>query len=157
MQKITPCLWFDNNGEEAMNFYISVFPNSRIVSASRHGNAGPGPKGSLLVGIFELQGREFMILNGGPAHKLTEAASLMATCENQQQVDELWTRLSEGGEEGRCGWLKDRFGLSWQIVPSILGKLMSDPDPARSGRVMNALLQMRKLDIAVLQQAYAGE
>jgi predicted 3-demethylubiquinone-9 3-methyltransferase (glyoxalase superfamily) len=156
MQTITPSLWFDNNAEEAMNFYVSLFPNSRILSASRYGDAGPGPKGTLMVGSFQLDGRNFMVINGGPAHKLTEAISLVVNCETQEEMDDLWAKLSAGGEEGRCGWLKDRFGLSWQIVPSIAGELMQDTDPAKSQRVMKAILQMNKLDIGLLKQAYAG-
>ena len=156
MQTITPFLWFDNNAEEAMNFYVSLFPNSRILSASRYGDAGPGPKGTMMVGSFELDGRNFMVINGGPAHKLTEAISLVVNCETQEEMDDLWAKLSAGGEEGRCGWLKDRFGLSWQIVPSIAGEMMQDPDPAKSQRVMKAILQMNKLDIGLLKQAYAG-
>lgn len=156
MQTITPFLWFDNNAEEAMNYYVSIFPNSRILSASRYGDAGPGPKGTLMVGSFQLDGRNFMVINGGPAHKLTEAISLLVNCDTQKEVDDLWEKLSAGGEEGRCGWLKDRFGLSWQIVPSIVGELMQDPDPAKSQRVMQAILQMNKLDIGLLKQAYAG-
>jgi predicted 3-demethylubiquinone-9 3-methyltransferase (glyoxalase superfamily) len=157
VEEITPCLWFDNNAEEAMNFYVSLFPNSRILSMSRFGDAGPGPKGTMLVGTFELDGRPFMALNGGPSHKLTEAFSLMVNCETQAEVDDWWEKLSAGGSEHRCGWLKDKFGLSWQIVPSILGELMQDKDPEKSKRVLEAMLKMVKLDIGLLKQAYEGK
>lgn len=158
MDKITPCLWFDNNGEEAMNFYVSVFPNSGILGVSRFGDAGPGPKGAMLVGTFELDGREIMALNGGPSHKLTEAFSLRVNCETQAELDELWAKLlSGGGHEHRCGWLKDKFGLSWQIVPTILAGMMQDQDPEKSKRVLEAILKMVKLDIALLKQAYEGQ
>jgi predicted 3-demethylubiquinone-9 3-methyltransferase (glyoxalase superfamily) len=154
MQKITPFLWFDHQAEEAMNFYTSIFRNAKIISVSRYGEAGPGPAGTVMTGTFQLAGQEFMALNGGPEFKFTEAISFFVNCETQEQVDELWDRLSEGGEKGRCGWLKDKFGVSWQIVPTALGELMNDPDPAKSQRVMQAMLQMDKIDIATLQQAY---
>ena len=154
MQKITPFLWFDDQAEEAINLYVSVFKNSKILSMSRYGEAGPGPAGKVMTATFQLEGQEFMALNGGPDHKFTEAISLFVDCKIQEEVDELWEKLSEGGEQGPCGWLKDRFGLSWQIVPSILGELMGDPDPVKSQRVMQALLQMSKIDIAGLQRAY---
>jgi len=154
MQKITPFLWFDNQAEEAMNFYISIFKNSKIVSVSRYGDAGPGPKGTVMTATFQLNGQEFMVLNGGPEFKFTEAISFFVNCETQQEVDELWEKLSEGGEKGRCGWLKDKYGVSWQIVPSALGELMNDQDPEKSKRVMQAMLQMHKIDIKVLKQAY---
>jgi predicted 3-demethylubiquinone-9 3-methyltransferase (glyoxalase superfamily) len=154
MQKITPFLWFDHQAEEAMNFYVSIFKNSKILSVSRYGEAGPGPAGTVMTATFQLEGQEFMALNGGPDYKFTEAISLFVDCKTQEEVDELWEKLSEGGEAGPCGWLKDRFGLSWQIVPRVLGELLNDPDPAKSQRVMKAMLQMSKLDIAGLKEAY---
>jgi len=153
-QKITPYLWFDANAEEAMNFYVSTFENSKIVSVTRYGDTGPGPAGTVMMGTFQLEGQEFFALNGGPTFKFTEAISLFVNCETQDEVDALWAKLSEGGSAGQCGWLKDRFGLSWQIVPRVLGELLQDPDPAKSKRVMQAMLQMGKIDIARLQQAY---
>jgi predicted 3-demethylubiquinone-9 3-methyltransferase (glyoxalase superfamily) len=157
MQKITPFLWFNDEAEEAMNHYVSIFKDSRIVSASRYGEAGPGPKGTVMVGVFEINGQEFMALNGGPAHNnFTEAISFLINCETQEEVDDLWEKLSAGGKTSRCGWLKDKFGVSWQIVPTALGKLMQDPDPAKSKRVMEAMLKMDKLDIGLLQQAHDG-
>ena len=153
MQKITPFLWFDNQAEEAMNFYTSIFKNSRIVNTKRYGDAGPGPKGSVMTGTFILDGQEFYALNGGPHFKFTEAISLFIKCETQEEVDLFWDKLSDGGQKSRCGWLKDRFGLSWQIIPSSLGRLISDPDPARAGRAMQAMLGMQKIDIAALEQA----
>lgn len=158
MQKITTFLWFDNNAEEAMNFYISIFKNSKILSVTRNKEGWPGPKGSLLVGSFQIEGQEFMVLNGGPMFKLTEAVSLVVDCETQQEVDDLWTRLTaDGGSPSQCGWLKDKFGLSWQITPTALPRLMNDPDPVKSNRVMQAMMQMGKIDIAVLQKAYDGK
>lgn len=152
MQKITPFLWFDNQAEEAMNFYASVFKNSKIVNIQRYGDAGRGP---VMTAIFELNGQEFMVLNGGPQFKFTEAISLFVSCETQEEVDYLWNKLTEnGGEESMCGWLKDKYGLSWQIVPTALGELMSDPDPVKAQRVMQAMLQMKKIEIKALQQAY---
>jgi len=156
MQKITPFLWFDYQAEEAINFYTSIFKNSKIVSVSRYGEAGPGPAGSLMTATFQLEGQQFMALNGGPQFKFTEAVSFFVNCQSQAEVDYLWERLSEGGEEGQCGWLKDRYGLSWQIVPTVLGELLNNPDAEISGRVMHAMLQMRKIDIAKLQQASDG-
>jgi predicted 3-demethylubiquinone-9 3-methyltransferase (glyoxalase superfamily) len=157
MQKITPFLWFNDQAEEAMNHYVSIFKNSGIVSASRYGDAGPGPKGTVMVGVFQINGQEFMALNGGAAHNnFTEAISFLINCETQEEVDDLWEKLSAGGKTSRCGWLKDKFGVSWQIVPTVLGKLMQDPDPAKSKRVMEAMLKMDKLDIGLLEQAYAG-
>jgi len=154
MKAITPFLWFDAQAEEAMNFYTSIFKNSKIVRVSRYGDAGPGPKGQVMVGEFELNGQRFMALNGGPQFKFTEAVSFVISCENQEEIDYFWSNLTaNGGQESQCGWLKDRFGLSWQVVPAILGELMGDKDPARYGRVMQALLQMRKLDIATLKRA----
>jgi predicted 3-demethylubiquinone-9 3-methyltransferase (glyoxalase superfamily) len=157
MQKITPFLWFNDKAEEAMNFYISIFKNSKVVSVSRYGDAGPGPKGSIMVGKFEIEGQEFLALNGGPQYKFTPAVSFVVNCETQQEVDDLWEKLSAGGQPIQCGWLTDKYGLSWQIIPTILGKLMADKDPAKSGRVMKAMMQMIKIDIAVLQRAYKGE
>lgn len=155
MQKITPFLWFDGQPEEAMKFYTSIFKNSRIFDVHRCGDAGPGPKGSVLTGTFELEGQQFMALNGGPHYKLTPAFSLFVSCETQAEVDELWDRLlAGGGQPSRCGWLTDKFGLSWQIIPKILGDLLYDPDPVKSQRVMQAMMQMVKIDIAGLQRAY---
>jgi predicted 3-demethylubiquinone-9 3-methyltransferase (glyoxalase superfamily) len=157
MQKITPFLWFDDQAEEAINLYVSVFKNSKILSVSRYGEAGPGPAGMVMTATFQLEGQEFIALNGGPDHKFTEAISLFVDCKTQEEVDELWEKLSTGGEQGPCGWLKDRFGLSWQIVPSVLGELLGDPDPVKSQRVMQAMLQMSKIDIAGLKAAYEQE
>jgi predicted 3-demethylubiquinone-9 3-methyltransferase (glyoxalase superfamily) len=154
MQKITPFLWFDSNAEEAMIFYISIFKNSRTVSASRYGDAGPGPKGSVMVGKFEIEGQEFLALNGGPIYKFTPAISFVVNCETQQEVDDLWEKLSAGGQEIQCGWLRDKFGVSWQIIPTILPKLLQDKDPEKSKRVMQAMLKMIKIDIAALERAY---
>ena len=156
VRKITPFLWFDNNAEEAMNFYVSIFKNSKIRNIHRYGDAGPGPKGSVMTATMELDGEEFMVLNGGPHFHFTEAISLFVNCETPEEVDELWEKLSAGGKKGQCGWLKDQFGLSWQIVPSALGKLLGDPNPAKTQRVMKALMQMTKLDTAVLEKAYQG-
>jgi len=152
MQRITPFLWFDRNAEEAMNFYVSVFKGSKIVSLTRYGEGGPGPKGTVMTGTFQLDGQEFVALNGGPQFKFTEAVSFLVNCETQEEVDELWEKLSEGGEEGRCGWLKDKYGLSWQIVPTVLGKMLQDKDAGK--RLMQAMLQMGKIDIKRLKQAY---
>ena len=154
MQKITPFLWFNDQAEEAMNFYTAIFKNSKISSVSRYGEGGPGQPGSVMTATFELDGQEFMALNGGPLFTFTEAISFFVNCETQAEVDELWEKLTEGGEESQCGWLKDKFGLSWQIVPSVLGALLSDPDAEKAGRVMNAMLQMKKIDIAGLRAAY---
>jgi predicted 3-demethylubiquinone-9 3-methyltransferase (glyoxalase superfamily) len=154
MQKITPFLWFDSKAEEAMNFYISIFKDSKIVSVTRYGEGGPGPKGTVMTATFQLDGQEFMALNGGPHFKFTEAISFFVNCETQQEVDELWEKLSEGGEKSRCGWLKDKYGLSWQIVPSVLGEMLRDKDAEKSKRVMMAMLQMDKIDIKALKQAY---
>lgn len=148
MQKITPFLWFDNNAEEAINFYVSIFKDSKILSTT------PGPNGTIMTATFQLEGQEFFALNGGPMFKFTEAISLFVNCETQEEVDDLWVRLSAGGEKSRCGWLKDKFGLSWQIIPTALGRLMGDKDPAKAGRVMQAMMQMSKIDIKALQQAY---
>src|SRR5712692_4551559 len=154
MQKIRPFLWFDGKAEEAMNFYVSIFKNSKIVSVSRYGDAGPGPQGTVMTATFLLDGQEFTALNGGPQYKFTEAISFLVDCKTQEEVDELWEKLSEGGEEGPCGWLKDKYGLSWQIVPSALGELLQDKDAKKSERVMRAMLQMKKIDIKTLKQAY---
>ena len=153
-QKITTFLWFDKEAEEAAKHYTSIFKNSKILNVARYGDAGPGPKGTAMTVNFQLEGQEFIALNGGPHFKFTEAISLLVNCETQKQVDELWTRLSAGGEESQCGWLKDKFGLSWQIIPTALFRLMQDPDPAKSKRVMEAMLQMKKIDIAGLERAY---
>jgi len=154
MQKITPFLWFDGNAEEAMNFYTSIFKNSKIGRITRYGDAGPGPKGTVMSATFQLDGQEFMALNGGPQFKFTEAISFFVNCETQEEVDELWEKLSEGGQKSRCGWLKDKYGLSWQIIPSALGKMLGDKNPEKSQRVMKAMLQMDKIDIKGLEQAY---
>jgi predicted 3-demethylubiquinone-9 3-methyltransferase (glyoxalase superfamily) len=154
MQKITPFLWFDNNAEEAMNFYVAVFKDAKITSLTRFGDAGPGPKGTVMTGIFQIHGQDFYALNGGPQFKFTPAISLFVNCETQQEIDELWEKLSEGGKKDQCGWVTDKFGLTWQIVPSVLGKLLNGPDPQKSNRVMKAMLKMNKLDIRQLQQAY---
>lgn len=154
MQKITPFLWFDGKAEEAMNFYVSIFKNSKIVSVSRYGEGGPGPKGTVMTATFQLDGQEFFALNGGPQFTFTEAISFFVNCETQQEVDELWEKLSEGGEKSRCGWLKDRYGLSWQVIPSALGEMLRDKDAEKSKRVMMAMLQMDKIDIKTLRQAY---
>jgi predicted 3-demethylubiquinone-9 3-methyltransferase (glyoxalase superfamily) len=151
MEKITPFLWFNDDAEEAMNFYVSIFKNSKVGSVSRYGDAGPGPKGSVMSATFQLDGEEFMALNGGPQFKFTPAISLFVNCETQEEVDDLWQKLSAGGKPGRCGWLEDKFGLSWQIIPSALPRLLSDP--SRSQRVMKAMLQMDKIDIRQLQEA----
>lgn len=154
MQKITPFLWFDNNAEEAAELYVSIFKKSKILSLSRYGEAGPGPAGSAMSVTFELERQQFMALNGGPQYKFTEAISLFVHCTTQEEVDDLWARLSAGGEEGPCGWLKDKYGLSWQIVPSVLGELLGDKDAEKAKRVMQSMLQMKKLDIQRLKQAY---
>jgi predicted 3-demethylubiquinone-9 3-methyltransferase (glyoxalase superfamily) len=153
MQGINPFLWFNNQAEEAANFYTSIFKNSRIKHVSRYGDSGPGPKGSVMVVAFELNGQAFMALNGGPQFKFTEAVSFVVNCENQQEVDYYWDKLSEGGQPIRCGWLKDKYGLAWQIVPTALGRLMSGSDPEKSKRVMQAMMQMVKLDIKTLEEA----
>jgi predicted 3-demethylubiquinone-9 3-methyltransferase (glyoxalase superfamily) len=156
VQKISPFLWFDNQAEEAMNFYTSIFKNSKVGNVSRYGEAGPGPKGSVMVASFELDGVQFSALNGGPQFKFTEAISFYVNCDSQEEVDYYWGKLSEGGQAHQCGWLKDKFGLSWQIVPSALPKLLGDPDRAKANRVMQAMLQMKKIDVAALEKAYAG-
>ncbi len=153
-QRITPFLWFDSNAEEAMQFYVSVFKNAEVLSVSRYGEAGPGPEGSVMVASFRLDGQEFLALNGGPQFTFTEAVSFLIDCQSQEEVDYFWDRLSEGGEAGPCGWLKDRFGLSWQVVPSVLGEMLQDKDREKANRVTQAMLQMSKLDIATLTRAY---
>jgi predicted 3-demethylubiquinone-9 3-methyltransferase (glyoxalase superfamily) len=154
-QKITPFLWFDHQAEEAANFYVSLFKDSKVLEVARYGEAGPGPQGSVMLVTFQLEGLEFMALNGGPHFKHTEAFSLMVNCETQQEVDTLWTKLTAGGgEPSQCGWLKDRFGLSWQITPTILLEMQRDKDPAKASRVMKAMLKMSKIDIATLKKAY---
>lgn len=153
MPTITPFLWFDDNAEQAAELYTSIFPESSIIRISRYGEAGPGPAGTAMTVNFRLQGLEFTALNGGPQYKFTEAISFVVPCETQEEVDEYWEKLSEGGEEGPCGWLKDRFGLSWQIVPSVLEELLTDPDPVRAQNAMKAMLQMGKIDIEGLKRA----
>jgi predicted 3-demethylubiquinone-9 3-methyltransferase (glyoxalase superfamily) len=154
-QKITPNLWFDTEAEQAANFYTSIFDDSRIVGVMRYGEAGPRPAGMVMTVTFQLAGQEFTALNGGPDFKFNEAISLLVNCESQDEVDELWQRLSAGGEEGPCGWLKDRFGVSWQIVPTVLDEMLQDDDPDRANRVMEAMLQMTKIEIEGLEKAYA--
>ena len=156
MQKINPSLWFDHEAEEAANFYVSVFTDSRIVHVARYGSAGPGPAGSVMTVDFQLRGQDFNAINGGPQFTFTEAISLLVNCESQDEVDEYWEKLSDGGQKGPCGWLKDRYGLSWQIVPTALGEMIADPDEAKSQRAMKAMLQMTKLDVAELRRAYDG-
>jgi predicted 3-demethylubiquinone-9 3-methyltransferase (glyoxalase superfamily) len=158
MQKITPFLWFDNQAEEAMNYYVSIFKNSKVLSVQRYGDeaaaASGRPKGSVMTASFLLDGQEFVALNGGPVYKITPAISFVVNCETQAEVDEMWNKLTAGGEEVQCGWLTDRFGVSWQIVPTALEQLLSGPDPDKAGRVMQAMLQMKKIDIAGLKRAY---
>jgi predicted 3-demethylubiquinone-9 3-methyltransferase (glyoxalase superfamily) len=153
MQKITPFLWFDGKAEAAMNFYISIFKNSKTIRVTRYGEAGPGPKGTVMAATFQLDGQEFFALNGGPQFTFSPAISFFVNCDTQQEVDELWEKLSEGGEKQRCGWLKDKFGVSWQIVPTVLGQMLQDKDSEKSKRVMNAMLRMDKIDIESLKQA----
>ncbi len=155
MQKLTPCLWFDTEGEEAANFYTSVFPNSKIVDVARYGEAGPRPEGTVMVVSFELDGQKFTALNGGPDFTFNEAISFQVSCETQEEVDAYWSKLSEGGEEGPCGWLKDKFGVSWQIVPTALPRLLGNPDREKSQRVMQAMLKMKKIEIDELERAAA--
>jgi len=157
MQKIVPFLWFDGNAEEAMNFYVSIFKNSKVVRVTRYGDAGPGPKGSVMSCTFQLEGQEFYALNGGPQFKFTPAISLFVNCETQQEVDELWKKLlSAGGREDQCGWLQDKYGLSWQIIPTALGQMLGDKDPKKATRAMQAMLKMKKIEIKGLQAAYDG-
>jgi len=153
MPKITPFLWFDTQAEEAAKFYTSVFPNSKIVTVARYGEAGPGPKGSVMTVEFELDGQHMIALNGGPVFKFTEAISLSVDCETQEEVDHYWEKLSQGGEQAPCGWLKDKYGLSWQVNPNVLGELLSSPDAKKAKRVMEAMLKMKKIDIAALKAA----
>ena len=154
MQKITPFLWFDDQAEEAVNYYTSIFKNSKIGSIARYGEGTPKPAGTVMTVTFQLEGQEFVALNGGPEFTFTPAISFFVNCQTQVEVDDLWEKLSAGGEEGQCGWLKDKYGISWQIVPTILGQLLQDKDEAKSQSVLNAMLQMRKIDIAKLKQAY---
>ena len=156
MQTLTPCLWFDTEGEDAANFYTSIFPNSQIVETAYYGSAGPRAEGTVMTVEFELDGQRFVALNGGPGFTFNEAISFQVKCENQDEVDRYWERLGEGGEHGPCGWLKDRFGVSWQIVPTVLPQLLSDPDREKSQRVMAAMLQMRKIQIDDLEAAAAA-
>jgi predicted 3-demethylubiquinone-9 3-methyltransferase (glyoxalase superfamily) len=155
MNELTPCLWFDTEGEDAANFYTSVFPNSKVLDVARYGEAGPRPEGTVMTVSFELNGRKFVALNGGPQFTFSEAVSFQVSCETQEEVDSFWSKLSEGGEEGPCGWLKDKFGLSWQIVPTRLPELLSDPDPEKAQRVMAAMLKMRKIEVGELEEAAA--
>jgi predicted 3-demethylubiquinone-9 3-methyltransferase (glyoxalase superfamily) len=154
MKKITPFLWFNGNAEEAMNFYVSVFKNSKILGVTRYGDAGPGPKGTIMTANFELNGQEFVALNGGPQYTFSPAVSFVAHCESQQEVDELWGRLSEGGREDMCGWVTDKYGLTWQVVPTALIQMLNDKDARKSKSVMQAMLQMKKIDIPTLKRAY---
>ena len=156
MQKITPFLWFDTQAEDAANFYVSIFKDSRILKVVRYGEAGPGPRGTVMTVSFEINGQQFTALNGGPQFRFSEAISFVVSCETQAEIDALWAKLSAGGKEDRCGWLKDRYGLSWQLVPTVLPELLGDPDSARAQRAMQAMLQMRKLDIAALRRAHQG-
>lgn len=153
MQKITPFLWFDDQAEEAASFYTSIFKDSKIGEVTRYGAGGPGPQGSVMTVSFELEGMQFTALNGGPQFRFTEAISFVVDCQSQAEVDELWEKLTDGGEESQCGWLKDRFGVSWQIVPSELGELLNDPDPAKAQSVTEAMLQMKKIDLQALREA----
>jgi predicted 3-demethylubiquinone-9 3-methyltransferase (glyoxalase superfamily) len=157
MQKITPFLWYDTQAEEAANFYTSIFKDSKILNVARYGEAGPGPKGSVMTVAFQLEGQRFMALNGGPIYSFTPAISFFVDCETQGEVDELWDKLSAGGRQVQCAWLQDKFGVSWQIVPKALIELMQDKDPAKSQRVFKAMLQMKKIDIEGLKRAYRGE
>ena len=157
MQKITPFLWFDSNAEEAMNFYTSIFKNSKIGKVRRYGESGPGPKGSVMTATFQIEGQEFIALNGGPHYKITPAISFLVNCETQKEVDELWEKLSAGGETMQCGWLTDKFGVTWQIIPKALGKLLGDKDPQKSQRVVKAMMGMVKIDVEGLKRAYEGK
>jgi predicted 3-demethylubiquinone-9 3-methyltransferase (glyoxalase superfamily) len=157
VQKIVPSLWFDTEAEEAAKFYTSIFRNSKIGNIARYGSAGPRPEGMVMTVDFQLDGQDFNAINGGPDFKFTEATSLLVNCQDQAEVDDLWKKLGDGGEPGPCGWLKDKFGLSWQIVPVALGEMLSDPDPGKSQRVMAAMLQMSKIDLAGLRKAYEAK
>jgi len=154
MQKVTPFLWFNDKAEEAMNFYVSIFRNSRTVAITRYGDEGPGPKGTVMTAVFQLEGQEFIALNGGPQFTFSPAISFVVNCETQKEVDDYWEKLSAGGRTDRCGWLQDKYGLSWQIVPVVLGEMLQDKDSGKSRRVMKAMMQMEKIDIARLKQAY---
>jgi predicted 3-demethylubiquinone-9 3-methyltransferase (glyoxalase superfamily) len=157
-QKITPFLWFDNQAEEAVNFYTSAFKNATITGMSRYGAEGPGPAGTVMVATFEIEGQQFMALNGGPLYKFTPAVSFVVSCDTQEEIDSLWEKLAgDGGQEIQCGWLTDKYGLSWQIVPSVFGSMMQDKDAAKKKRVMQAMMQMKKMDIQKLEEAYNGE
>jgi predicted 3-demethylubiquinone-9 3-methyltransferase (glyoxalase superfamily) len=157
MPKINPFLWFNNQAEEAANFYVSIFKNSRIVRVTRYGDAGPGPKGSVMTVDFQLDGQEFVALNGGPQFTFSPAISFVVNCQTQAEVDEFWQKLAAGGEEVECGWLTDKYGLSWQIVPTVLVDMLNDPDPVKSQRVLKAMMQMKKIDIATLKRAYENQ
>ncbi len=157
MQKIIPFLWYDKEAEEAANFYVSVFKDSKILSVTRYGEAGPGPKGTVMSVTFRLEGQDFSALNGGPIYKFTPAISLFVNCTTQAEIDELWEKLSAGGQKGQCGWLTDKYGVSWQVVPTILGEMLNDKDPAKAERVVRAMLQMTKLDLGKLKQAYESK
>ena len=154
MQKIVPFLWFNDNAEEAMNLYVSIFKSSKVLNVTRYGDAGPGPKGSVMSATFQLEGQDFYALNSGPHYKFTPAISLFVNCTTQEEVDELWEKLSEGGSIQQCGWLQDKYGLSWQIIPTILGEMLGDKDPKKSQSVMKAMLQMTKIDMKALREAY---
>jgi len=158
MQKVSPFLWFDGNAEEAANFYVSIFKDSKILKIARYGEAGPGPAGSVMVVNFQIEGQDFIALNGGPVFKFTEAISFVISCQTQEEVDHYWNKLTAGGgQESQCGWLKDKYGLSWQVTPTILGELLADKDQKKAQRVMQAMLQMKKIDIAALKRAAAQE
>jgi len=155
MQKIVPFLWFDGQADEAVHFYTSIFKNSKVSNVTRYGDAGPGPKGSIMSATFELEGQQFYALNGGPMFKFSPAISFFVKCETQAEVDDFWTRLSAGGHTNQCGWLQDKFGVSWQVVPTVLGEMLQDKDPAKANGVMKAMMKMTKLDIGLLKEAYA--
>ena len=157
MQKISPFLWFDSNAEEAANFYVSIFKDSKILKIARYGEAGPGPAGAVMVVNFQIEGQDFIALNGGPLFKFSEAISFVINCQTQEEVDHYWNKLTAGGQESQCGWLKDKYGLSWQVTPTILGELLADKDQKKAQRVMQAMLQMKKIDIAALKRAAAQE
>lgn len=157
MQKLTPCLWFNFNAEEAVKHYLSIFKDGKVLEVSHYGDAVPSLKGKVLTMRFVIHGQEFLALNAGPQFPFTEAVSISVDCADQEEVDYLWNKLSEGGSQGQCSWLKDKFGLSWQIVPSIMPRLLSDPDPVKAARVMSAMMQMQKIDIAAIQAAYDGK
>jgi predicted 3-demethylubiquinone-9 3-methyltransferase (glyoxalase superfamily) len=157
MQKITPCLWYDDKAEEAANYYVSIFKNSKVLTVNRYGEAGPGPEGSVMIVEFQIEGQKFLALNGGPLFKFTEATSFVINCETQEEVDYFWEKLTaDGGAESQCGWLRDKYGLSWQIVPAVSIEMLQDKDPEKSQRVMKAIMQMKKIDIPTLKRAYEG-